>query len=326
VRYSCAVIDDYQAVAAAMADWTRISHSVDVRFLHDHEEGVDQLAERLGAFDIIVVMRERTPFGKELLERLNRLRLLVTTGHRNASIDLRAASDLGLTVCGTYGLDSPTVELTWALILAHARRLPLETSQFRRGGPWQNSIGVDLANKRLGIIGLGRLGQRVARVAQAFDMTVAAWSQNLTEARCLSLNVEHAGSLHELLSTSDFVTVHLVLSDRTHGLIGQPELRAMKPSAMLVNTSRAPIVDEEALIEALREQTIAGAALDVFDREPLPPQHPFRTLENLVATPHLGYVTEDNYRMHYGMVVENIEAWLAGAPLRLVQERPPRAV
>jgi phosphoglycerate dehydrogenase-like enzyme len=317
---TCAVIDDYQNVAAGMADWSRIADQVEVTFLHDRVATRESLVNRLRDFDIIAVMRERTPFDRSLLEQLPRLKLLVTTGHRNASIDVAAANERGVTVCGTSSLESPAAELTWGLILALVRKLPLELHEFRHGGPWQNTLGMDLAGAQLGIIGLGRLGARVARVALAFDMKVMAWSANLSAERCASLGVEHAGSLDHLLTSGDIVTIHMILSDRTRGLIGAPQLRRMKPSALLINTARAPIIDETALITALKERWIAGAGLDVFDEEPLPAQHPFRSLDNVVATPHLGFVTEGNYREFYGMIVEDIAAWLQGAPVRLLGE------
>ncbi len=317
---TCAVIDDYQNVAAGMVDWSRIADQVEVTFFHDRVATRESLVNRLKDFDIIAVMRERTPFDRSLLEQLSRLKLLVTTGQRNASIDVAAANERGVTVCGTSSLESPAAELTWGLILALARKLPQELREFQHGGPWQNTLGMDLAGAQLGIIGLGRLGARVARVALAFDMKVMAWSANLSAERCASLGVEHAGSLDQLLTSSDIVTIHMVLSDRTRGLIGAPQLRRMKPSALLVNTARAPIIDETALITALKERWIAGAGLDVFGEEPLPVQHPFRSLDNVVATPHLGFVTEGNYREFYGMIVEDIAAWLQGAPVRLLGE------
>lgn len=323
--YTCAVIDDYQDVAATMADWASLAGQVRFTFFSNRVLTRTALVERLKDFDIIAVMRERTPIDRGLLEQLPRLKLLVTTGHRNASIDVAAANGQGVTVCGTSGLENSTVELTWALILALARKLPTELREFRQGGPWQTTVGTDLEGTCLGIIGLGRLGARVARVALAFDMKVMAWSANLTDERCVSLGVERAGSLEQLLDAADIVSLHLVLSDRTRGLIGARQLRRMKPSALLINTARAPIVDETALLTALKEGWIAGAGLDVFDEEPLPPMHPFRTLNVVVATPHLGYVTANNYRKFYGMIVEDIAAWLRGAPLRLVAPHPGQA-
>ena len=263
-------------------------------------------------------MRERTPFDRALFERLPKLKLLVTTGMRNAAIDMKAAAERGVIVCGTGLSPSPTAELTWGLIQALLRHIPAEYENLKHGGKWQLTVGRELAGARLGIIGLGRLGLRVARVGLAFDMKVSAWSKNLTPERCAEVGVQHAGSLDELLRSSDIVTIHLVLSDRTRGLIGARELGLMKPTALLINTSRGPVVDEAALIAALKERRIAGAGLDVFDHEPLPPGHAFRTLGNVVATPHLGYVTEETYRICYGEAVENIAAWLAGKPIRVI--------
>jgi len=320
--YTCAVIDDYQNVAAGMADWSKLAGQVDVSFFHDRLPTRELLIDRLEGFDIIAIMRERTPFDRALLEQLPKLKLLVTTGLRNASIDVAAANARGVTVSGTASLEGPAAELTWALIMALARKLPDEVREFRRGGPWQSTVGMDLAGAQLGLLGLGRLGARVARVAHAFEMKVMAWSANLTAERCAALGVMHAGSLDQLLAGSDIVSIHMVLGERTRGLIGAEQLRRMKPSAFLINTSRAPIVDEVALIAALRERRIAGAGLDVFDEEPLPLQHPLRSLDNVVAMPHLGFVTEGNYRQFYGMIVEDIAAWLQGTPARLLGTRP----
>lgn len=311
----CAVLDDYQGVALESADWAPVLDRVQVDVFREHVSGEDALAARLAGYEIVVLMRERTPVGRALLERLPRLRLLVTTGMRNASLDVAAAAERGVTVCGTGGLATGTVELTWALILDLARSVSAENANLRVGG-WQRTVGMDLAGARLGVLGLGRLGARVAQIGVAFGMEVSAWSQNLTAARADEVGVRLAGSIHELLSGADVVTIHLVLSDRTRGLIGADELALMKPSAYLVNTSRGPIVDETALVEALRAGRIAGAGLDVFDVEPLPPDHPFRALPHVLATPHLGYVTLGGYRVFYADVVEDIAAYLAGAPVR----------
>jgi phosphoglycerate dehydrogenase-like enzyme len=262
-------------------------------------------------------MRERTPFPRRLLERLPNLKLLVTTGARNASIDVAAAGERGVTVCGTTGLGSPTAELTWGLILGLVRNIPFDDRTIREGG-WQTTIGPNLEGKLLGVIGLGNLGSRVAAVGKALGMEVIAWSQNLTAERAAGQGARLV-SKEELLSTADVVTIHLVLSDRTRGLIGTNDIGLMKPSSYLVNTSRGPIVDEAALIEALRNRRIAGAALDVYDEEPLPADHPLRSLPNTVLTPHIGYVTTDNYRAFYGGAVEDVAAFLAGSPLRVIK-------
>ena len=313
----CAILNDYQNVALFMADWSPVLDRVEVVSFRRHLDE-DEAAAALQDFDIIVLMRERLAFGRRLLERLPKLRLLVTTGENNPSIDIAAAAELGVTACGTGSLHHPTAELTWGLILGLLRHLPQEDCNLREGGPWQLTIGADLNGKILGILGLGILGTRIARVARAFDMTVIAWSHNLTAERCAAVGVEYA-TRRELLWRSDILTVHTNLSRRTIGLIGAAELAQMKPSAYLVNTSRGPIVDEAALIDALRRGVIAGAALDVFDTEPLPPDHPLRTLPNTLLTPHLGYVTEQNYRVFFGLAVQDIRAWLDGHPIRQLE-------
>jgi phosphoglycerate dehydrogenase-like enzyme len=275
------------------------------------------VAARLADFDMVVAMRERTPFPRSLFERLPRLRLLVTTGMRNASIDLRAAADRGVVVSGTAGLPSPTAELTWALILALVRHVPRE-DRATREGRWQETLGTTLKGRTLGVLGLGQLGSRVARVGKAFEMDVIAWSQNLTAERATAVGATLAGSRDELLARADVVTIHLVLSDRTRGLVGARELGLMRPTAYLVNTSRGPIVDQGALIATLHAGKIAGAGLDVYDEEPLPADHPLRRLPNTVITPHLGYVTEETYQIFYSQALEDVRAFLAGAPVRVL--------
>ena len=312
-----AVLDDYQAVALQTADWSVLPSDTHVRVFRDHLSDQNALVERLKNFEVIVAMRERTPFPRSLLERLPRLKLLVTTGMRNASIDLKAATDHDITVCGTGGVGYPTAELTWGLILALLRQIPREDRATRRG-QWQVSLGVGLRDKVLGVIGLGNLGSQVATVGKAFQMPVLAWSQNLTAERAAQFGATLVGK-EELLSRADIVTVHLVLSDRTRGLLGARELAMMKPTAYLINTSRGPIVEENALVAALEKRTIAGAALDVFDEEPLPLDHPLRRLENTVITPHVGYVTAEGYRVFYAHVVEDIQAFLRGQPVRVIK-------
>ncbi len=312
-----AVLDDYQAVAMQIADWSALPSDTHVHVFRDHLSDQNALVERLKDFEIIVAMRERTPFPRDLLERLPRLKLLVTTGMRNASIDVKAAADKGIVVCGTGGVGYPTAELTWGLILALLRQIPREDKATREG-QWQVSVGVGLRDKVLGVIGLGNLGSQVATVGKAFQMSVLAWSQNLTAERAAQFGATLVGK-DELLSRADIITVHLVLSQRTRGLLGARELALMKPTSYLINTSRGPIVEEKALVQALEQGTIAGAALDVFDEEPLPLNHPLRRLENTVITPHLGYVTAEGYRVFYGHVVEDIQAFLRGQPVRGIQ-------
>jgi phosphoglycerate dehydrogenase-like enzyme len=311
-----AVLDDYQSVAATYADWSRVPEPVEVVAFSDHLTDEDELAARLEPFDVVVAMRERTPFRRALLNRLPNLRLLVTTGARNASIDVTAARELDITVCGTGAHPSGPVELTWALILAAARHLPREDANVRAGG-WQRTVGTDLAGATLGVIGLGRLGEKVARIGGAFGMDVVAWSENLTVERAADVGVRRV-TKDELLTTADVVTIHQQLSGRTQGLIGRAEFAQMKPTAILVNTSRGPIVDEAALLEALRDGRIAGAGLDVFDVEPLPADHPLRREPRAVLTPHLGYVTNTTYEVFYGGAVEDVAAYLAGSPIRVL--------
>jgi phosphoglycerate dehydrogenase-like enzyme len=311
-----ALLDDYQGVALRMADWTSLPEGTDVVAFPDHLADENALATRLADFHIVMAMRERTPFTRSLLERLPKLRLLITAGMRNASIDMKAAAERGVVVCGTSGLPYPTAELAWGLILGLMRRIPAE-DRATREGRWQTTLGLGLNGKTLGVLGLGTLGSRVARVGRAFEMTVLAWSQNLTAARAEEVGATLVAK-DELLARSDIVSIHLVLGERTRGLLGARELGLMKRSAYLVNTSRGPIVDEAALVRALREGTIAGAGLDVFDPEPLPADHPFRSLPNIVVTPHLGYVTEETYRVFYGHALEDVQAFLRGAPVRVL--------
>jgi phosphoglycerate dehydrogenase-like enzyme len=307
-----AVLDDYQDVARRFADWSRLAEHEPTLF----HEPLDDPGSSLEPFEIVCAMRERTSFPAELFDRLPNLRLLVTTGMRNAAIDMKAAASHGVTVCGTEVPSGPTAELTWGLILALARHVPVEDRGMREGG-WQTTVGRDLAGMTLGVVGLGRLGSIVARYGAAFGMRLVAWSENLTAERAAECGAELVGK-DELLATADVVTIHLVLSSRTRGLIGARELGLMKPAAYLVNTSRGPIVDETALLHALEDRTIAGAAIDVYDREPLPADHPLRRAPNTVLTPHLGYVTEETFRVFYGQTVEDIEAWLAGEPVRVI--------
>ncbi|MFJ8700342.1 D-2-hydroxyacid dehydrogenase family protein [Streptomyces ardesiacus] len=316
MRLRCAVLDDYQRVATEVADWSPVADAVDVVVHDTHYPDEDTLAAALADVDIVVTLRERVPFPGSLIARLPRLRLIVASGMRNSVIDYAAAEAHGVTVCGTASSSTPPVELTWALLLGLARGIVPEADGLRAGGPWQQTVGADLHGRRLGLLGLGRIGGRVAQVGLAFGMRVSAWSQNLTRERTDEVGVELAPSKEELLRTADFVSVHLALGERTRGLLGPAELALLKPTAYLVNTSRAAIVDQDALLTVLHEGRIAGAGVDVFDTEPLPADHPMRTAPRLLATPHLGYVSRANYATYYGQAVEAIRAHLAGAPVR----------
>jgi phosphoglycerate dehydrogenase-like enzyme len=311
-----AVLDDYQQVALNSADWSPVTGRAEVSVFTEHISDTGELARRLAPFEVIAAMRERTPFPAGLLAQLPALKLLITTGMRNASIDLAAAQQQGVTVCGTGGAGAGTPELTWGLIMALARSIPQEDAGVRAGG-WQASVGRDLTGSTLGLLGLGRIGQHVARYARAFEMDILAWSENLTPERARECGARLV-SKAELFSGSDIVSVHVQLSGRTEGLIGAAELALLGPGGYLVNTSRGPIVDEQALISALRSGAIAGAALDVFDTEPLPAGHPLRTLPNTVLTPHLGYVTGRSYEAFYTGIVEDVTAWLDGSPVRVL--------
>lgn len=312
-----AILDDYQNVARDLADWSVLPADSEIVVFNDYLAGVEPMAERLAEFDIVGIMRERTPFPRALFEKLPKLKLLVTTGARNASIDLAAAADHGVTVSGTGGSAQATAELAWGLILGLMRRIPFEDRAMREGH-WQTTLGHDLSGKTLGLLGLGRLGSQVAKVGIAFGMDVVGWSQNLTAERAAECGAARAHSLDDLLRAADVVSIHLVLSDRTRDLIGAREFGLMKPTAYLVNTSRGPIVNETALVDAMQRDAIAGAALDVYDTEPLPADHPLRGLENTVLTPHIGYVTEATYRVFYTEMVEDIAAYLAGEPIRVI--------
>ena len=311
-----AILDDYHSVSLDVADWTAVAEKADIHVFTSHLGDEDHVAAALAPFEILVAMRERTSFPDSLLRRLPKLQLLVTTGQRNLAIDMAAARECGVDVCGTTLLGYPAFEHTWALILGLMKQIPLENDAMHRG-EWQVSFADGLRGKTLGVLGLGKLGAEVAKIGLAFQMEVIAWSENLTAARAQDCGVRQV-SKNDLLSLSDVLTIHLVLSARTRGLIGTEELQLMKSSAYLVNTSRGPIVDETALIEALTRKSIRGAALDVYDTEPLPSDHPIRKLDNAVLTGHTGYVIRDNFVHGYGEVVEDVLAWLAGKPLRLL--------
>ncbi len=313
-----AVLDDYQHVAATFADWARLD--AEVVFFDDHLADEDALAERLAGFDVVCLMRERTPLTASLIARLPLLAFVVTTGMTNASVDRRALADRGIPIAGTGGVSLATAELTWALILSALRHVPTEVSGVRAGG-WQATVGRELRGRTLGLLGLGRLGSAVATVGLAFGCDVVAWSENLTDERAAGVGVRRVEK-EALFRESDVLSIHTVLSRRTRGLVGAEELGLMKHDAVLVNTSRGPIVDEGALVAALSTGRLAGAALDVADTEPLPADHPLRSLDNVVLTPHLGYVTEETYREFFPQTVEDIAAWMSGSPIRLLD--PPR--
>ena len=323
-----AILDDYQQVALASADWSAVRERAEIHVFTTHIGRTEALVNALEPFDVIVAMRERTSFDAERLGQLPRLRLLVTTGMSNASIDLQAAAARGITVCGTGGVGSSTAELTWGLILALLRHIPTEDrwmkqagraggAAFGVGGGWQQTVGTGLDGKRLGVVGLGRQGRRVAGIGRAFGMAAVAWSQNLDPAVAQEAGVS-AVSKEELFASADVVTVHYKLSDRSTGLVGEAELALMKPSAFLINTSRGPLVDSAALVAALKSGGIAGAALDVYDVEPLPLSSPLRTAPNIVLTPHLGYVTDEAYQVFYGEAAEDIVAFASGSPVRVL--------
>lgn len=317
MAYRCVVLDDYQNVALTMADWSPVQGELDLKIHNEHLGSEANVVAALRDAEIVCLMRERTPMPKSVIEQLPKLKLIVTTGMYNASVDLAAAMARGVVICGTRGAGHPTAELALGLMLDLARNISVENAQMKAGTPWQTTVGVDLKDKTLGLLGLGKLGQKVAQFGKALEMNVIAWSQNLTPERAQEFGVTHVGK-EELFANSDFLSIHVVLSPRTRGIVGAAELARMKSSAFLVNTSRGPIVDEAALLDALRSKRIAGAGVDVYDVEPLPLDHPFRKLPNVVLTPHLGYVTETGYRAFYRDIVEDIRAFLDGKPVRLV--------
>ncbi|MGZ3872302.1 MAG: D-2-hydroxyacid dehydrogenase family protein [Mucilaginibacter sp.] len=307
-KIKIAVLDDYQGVAFTMADWSDVRRAADITVFNDHLIDETDIVNRLLPFEVICVMRERTPLNRSILSKLHGLKLIISTGRRNASIDEKAAQELGIRIKTTGYIGSGAPEFTWAVLMAVARHIPVENANVR-GGLWQTTIGTDLAGKTIGIIGLGNIGARIAAYAKVFEMNVLAWSQNLTEEAATAAGAKLV-SKEALLRESDFVTIHLVLSDRSRGIIGRDELELMKPSAYFINTSRGPLVDEKALIDILEQKKIAGAAIDVYDTEPLPIGHPFRKLDNMLATPHIGYVTEKTYKLFYEDTVTAIQEWL----------------
>src|ERR1051325_5257298 len=315
--HRCAILDDYQNVALKLADWSITD--LDVKVFNEPFAGQAAAVAALKDFDIVCMMRERTPFRKPTLEQLPKLKLLMTSGARNASIDLDYAAERGITVCGTGSVGQPTAELAIGLMLELARKIGYESNRMKSGVSWQSTLGIELAGKTLGLLGLGKLGSKVGEIGKAIGMNLTAWSQNLTEAKARAGGAKLV-SKEDLFRQSDFLSIHLVLSDRSRGLVGAKDLALMKPTAFLINTSRGPIVNEPALLSVLGQRKIAGAGLDTFDIEPLPLNHPLRKLDNVVLTPHLGYVSQENYKVYYPDMVENIKAWLAGKPVRVLKK------
>src|SRR4249919_4135656 len=315
-----AILDDYQNVAMGFADWSQIAKDVEIKVFNTPLGGPDAAIKALQGFAIVVGMRERTAFPRKVIEALPDLKLLITTGARNNSFDVKACAERGVTVCGTGAFGSPTTGIAFGLMLELTRRIGFENARLKAGAPWQVTIGRDLEGLTLGILGLGKLGQRSAAVGKAFGMKTIAWSQNLTEEKAKAAGADLVAK-EDLFRNADFVTIHLVLSDRSRGLVGAKELGSMKKSAYIVNTSRGPIIDERALLDTLNKKQIAGAGLDVFDVEPLPLDHPYRKMDNVVITPHLGYVSQQNYEKYYPDIVDNIRGFLDGKPARVVAPR-----
>jgi phosphoglycerate dehydrogenase-like enzyme len=314
-RLRCAIIDDYQNVALTLADWSPLGERIDVTVFDRPFASVDEAAAALKDFEIVCAMRERTPFPRQMFEALPKLKLLITSGMRNAAIDLDAAKALGVTVCGTAMVGNPTAGLTIGLMLELTRKIGFEHARMKAGEPWQVTLGEDVEGKTLGIVGLGKLGTKVARIAQALGMKVLAWSSNLTPEACAEAGVTYA-TKEELFAKSDVITIHVVLSDRSRGLVSRNDLARMKPTAYLINTARGPIVDEAALLATLQAKKIAGAGIDTYSHEPLPIDSPLRKLDNVVITPHLGYVTAENYKRIYAEMIEGTGGFLKGEPVR----------
>jgi phosphoglycerate dehydrogenase-like enzyme len=311
-----AILDDYEGVALESAAWDSLGPEIQIDVYRDNIKQEDTLVERLFPYDILVIMRERTRFPRSLIERLSNLKLLVTTGNRNLAIDLSACKEKGIVVCGTGASKTAAAELAWALILASLRRIPQHDRAVREGR-WVEAIGSAISGKVLGVLGLGKLGSQVARIGLAFGMKVIAWSQNLTSQRAAEVGAVRVEK-NEFFAAADIISIHVILSDRTRGLVGAHEIGLMKPNAYLINTSRGPVIEEKALIEALREKRIAGAGLDVFELEPLPPGHPFLTMDNTVLTPHVGYVTREGFQTYFADACADVSAWLSGRPVRIL--------
>lgn len=315
MQHRCAILDDYQNVALDLADWSQVKKDAEIKVFNEPLGG--RVIETLRDFSILCLMRERTLFDRKTIEALPHLKLLVTSGMRNAAIDLKAAAERNIPVCGTESIGTPTAELVFGLMLELTRKIGFEHARLKAGAPWQSTVGIELAGKTLGILGLGKLGSRVAEIGKAFGMNVIAWSQNLTGEKASAAGTKRV-SKEDLFREADFITIHTQLSERTRGVVGAAEFSLMKPGAYLINTSRGPIVEEKALIAALREKKIAGAGIDVYDMEPLPLDHPLRKIESAVITPHLGYVTVEGYRRFYAQMAEDVRAWLDGKPIRLI--------
>jgi phosphoglycerate dehydrogenase-like enzyme len=314
-RLRCAILDDYLNLSLAVADWSKVEDRVDVTVFNQPFASPEAAVSALKDFEIICAMRERTPFPRAMLDALPKLKLLITSGMRNNSIDMAAAKDKQVVVCGTQWPHDPTAPLTMGMILELPRNIGRESARMHAGEYLQKHVGIEIEGKTLGVVGLGKLGAKVAGLAKAFGMNVIAWSPNLTAERCKEVGVTYA-TKEELFATADIITIHIVLSDRSRGLVGAADLARMKPTSFIVNTARGPIIDEMALLETLKARKIAGAAVDVFSVEPLPVDHPFRKLDNLVLTPHLGYVTQETFVAHYNQMVEGIDAWFKGEPKR----------
>jgi phosphoglycerate dehydrogenase-like enzyme len=314
-RLRCAILDDYLNLSLAVADWSKVEDRVDVTVFNQPFASPEAAVSALKDFEIICAMRERTPFPHAMFEALPKLKLLITSGMRNNSIDMAAAKDKQVVVCGTQWPHDPTAPLTMGMILELTRNIGRESARMHAGEYLQKHVGIEIEGKTLGVVGLGKLGAKVAGLAKAFGMNVIAWSPNLTAERCKEVGVTYA-TKEGLFATADIITIHVVLSDRSRGLVGASDLARMKPTSFIVNTARGPIIDEMALLETLKARKIAGAAVDVFSVEPLPVDHPFRKLDNLVLTPHLGYATQETFIAHYNQMVEGIDAWSKGEPMR----------
>ncbi len=317
MAYRCAILDDYQNVVLKSAEWSKLKGDLEIKVFNEHLGGPDKVIAALQGFQIVVATRERTGFPKQVIDALPELKLLITTGMRNASIDTEATKARGVVVCGTPNFGNPTSGIAIGLMLELTRHIGYENARLHAGATWQSTIGPDLEGMTLGVLGLGRLGGDTANIAKAFGMKVIAWSQNLTPEKCAAAGVGYVGK-DDLFRQSDFITIHIVLSPRSRGLVGTKELGLMKPSAFIINTSRGPIIDEAALLATLRDKKIGGAGLDVFDTEPLPLDHPLRKMDNVVITPHLGYVSTQNYEKYFAGAVEDIRGFLDGKPVRVM--------